>query len=354
MSSKLIDTQEDSFYNSEASASVQDFRILYIIVCPHICVISDDLVVQVENLCRRFDTRMVVYRLSMSIPKGFIYGLLGPNGAGKSTTIKTITGRIKPTSGSVRVFGLNPWSNRRVINHRLGYLPESPRFYEDMRVLPYTTLMARLHGKKRKKATAKAREVLDRLGLGRMENHRVGSLSQGQKQRLGFACAILNDPELLILDEPTANLDPEGRVYVMELISNLRDEGKTILISSHILPEIERMCDYIGIISNGRLLTSQKTTKLIRDVFDQEYKIIVSEPEKMVKELEKWDIVESISSEENLITVTITPGSFSTLWLEIPKFCAKEGIELRTLAPVKDPLEKVFLSLVHTQGGGSQ
>ncbi|UJG39644.1 MAG: ABC transporter ATP-binding protein [Candidatus Heimdallarchaeum aukensis] len=311
---------------------------------------SDDYIVQVKHLSRRFGSRMVVYNLSMNIPKGYIYGLLGPNGAGKSTTIKTLTGRIRPTSGNVRVFGLDPWTHRKLINFRLGYLPENPSFYQDMKVLSFTRLMARLYNFSRSEALSRARIVLDLLGLGRFEDYRVGNLSQGQKQRLGFACAILNEPEFLILDEPTANLDPEGRVYVMELISRLRDEGKTILISSHILPEIERMCDHIGIISNGHLLTSQKTTQLIKDVYDLEYKIVVSDPETLVKEFSGWDFIANFTLEDNLIIVEIKNDRLNDLWKAVPKFCSENNIELRTMSPVKDPLEKVFLSLVHTGG----
>ncbi len=312
-------------------------------------------VVSIHNLSRRFGTRMVVYRLSLTIPKGFIYGLLGPNGAGKSTTIKVLTGRIKTTSGTVRVFGLDPWTHRSLVNKNIGYLPENPTFYYDMTVLSYTKFMARLFGLSHHDALSRSREVLNRLGLGRLEEYRVGNLSQGQKQRLGFSCAILNDPDLLILDEPTANLDPEGRVYVMNLILSLRDEGKTILISSHILPEIERMCDYIGIISNGKLLISEKTTHLTRDVFDRDYKIISSDPERLLSELSSWDFIEKIQNEDNILKITISKGKFSDLWLKLPKFCADNNIELRTLAPVKDPLEKVFLSLVQSNiEGGSR
>lgn len=305
-----------------------------------------DNVVETFNLSRAFDGTMVVYRLSLTIPRGHIFGLLGPNGAGKSTTIKMITGRIRPTSGSVTVFGLNPWHNRVQINQNMGYLPENPAFYADMDVLSYITFITRLHGYSRKESLSRGREVLNRLGLGRLESHKVGKLSQGQKQRLGFSSAIIHDPEFLILDEPTANLDPEGRVYVLNLIKSLKDEGKTILISSHILPEIERICDYIGIISNGNLLASGKTTSLTHNVFDDEFKIIVSDQERFVQQLEQWEFIEEYRIEDQIIIVRISPQDFSRLWREIPAFCTENDIELRTFSPLRDPLEKVFLSLV--------
>ncbi len=308
---------------------------------------GSSIVIETTNLCRNYDTRMVVYRLSIQIPTGVVFGLLGPNGAGKSTTIKMITGRIRPTSGHVRVFGLNPWKQRVKINQRLGYLPENPYYYNEMDVFSYCTFNAKLYGMKANQAKLKTRTVLDRLGLGRLETHKVGKLSQGQKQRLGFACAILNDPDLLILDEPTANLDPEGRVYVLNLIKTLRQEDKTILISSHILPEIERICDYIGIMSDGRLLASEKTTDLTRNVFDNEFKIITSNPDLVEQKLHDWAFIKRVIRDDDILIVEVEYASLPDLWSSVPRFCTENNINLKTLAPVRDPLEKVFLSLVN-------
>jgi len=215
---------------------------------------NEEIIVQTKSVTKFFDQTPVVYRLSMDIPRGGIYGLLGPNGAGKSTTIKMLTGCLKPSSGAISVFGYNPWSERAQVMKKVGYLPERTGVLQDKTAIKHLVFLARLSGLSREAAYKRVRIILNQVGIGNMENSIISKMSAGEKQRLGLANALLADPSFLILDEPTANLDPEGRVYVLDLINDFASQGKTILISSHILPEIQRICSRIGIISQGHLL----------------------------------------------------------------------------------------------------
>ncbi len=273
-----------------------------------------------------------------------MFGLLGPNGAGKSTALKLLTGRIKPTSGRIQVLGLDPWKQRKEVFKRVGYLPQNPTQPPEKTVLQFMHLMARLKGYDKRKALEIAREILAQVGLGRLENLNVTKLSGGQKQRLGFANALIGEPEVLILDEPTASLDPEGRIYVMELIANYAKSGnRTVIISSHILPEIQRMTNHIAILADGRVLTAGPMWKLTSKVYDNEYEVQCSHPEELLSYL-KNEGFECIF--ENGIIYVTDIDDLSEFWKTVPSICSQNGWELQSLKPAHDALEQVFLNYV--------
>lgn len=282
--------------------------------------------------------------MNLEIPRGTLYGILGPNGAGKSTTLKLLTGRIKPTSGEITINGLNPWRDRVEVNKFLGYLPQNPTQHKEKTVFDFLKYMAKLQGFGREEAIREVREALHKVGLGRFEQNIIGKLSGGEKQRLGFSNALIGDPELLIMDEPTASLDPEGRIYVMELINSLaKDKSKTVIISSHILPEIQRMTDHIAIMSEGSVLTSGKMTELTKNIFDTEYEIKCSNPDLLGKVLN--DAGFETRRDDQLLFVELN-SSINEFWNLLPKFCVDNKISLQTCRPVRDPLETLFLQLV--------
>ena len=202
--------------------------------------------VETRNLTKRIGYRTIVKNLSLQIPRGSVYGLLGPNGAGKSTTLKLLTGLMRPSEGEVRVFG-EPWS--RDCLGRVGALIETPALYGNLTAFENLLVHSRLMGL--------PQEEIDRAlvitGLETTGKKLVSHFSLGMKQRLGLAIAILGDPEILILDEPTNGLDPIGIEEFRELIRLLNSRGKTILLSSHILSEVAQLVDYVGIISDGDL-----------------------------------------------------------------------------------------------------
>jgi ABC-2 type transport system ATP-binding protein len=192
--------------------------------------------------------------LTFEIPIGGVFGLLGPNGAGKSTTLKLLVNLLRPTSGHARVLGLAPGDVRA--HRRLGFLPEHPTFYDYLTAEELLTYFAGLFGYPAAECRARAGRTLDRVGLGADRRRPLRQYSKGMVQRVGIAQALVNDPELVIFDEPMSGLDPIGRREVRELILQLRDEGRTILFSSHILSDAELLCSRVGILARGRLAAS--------------------------------------------------------------------------------------------------
>ena len=190
--------------------------------------------------------------LTLAVPAGQVFGLLGPNGSGKSTTIKIILGLLEATTGDCRVFGV---PSRQVESRRnVGYLPESPYFYRYLSGTELVAFYGRVCGVPRARLAARVAEVIDWVGLGAAAHRRVGTYSKGMLQRIGLAQALVHDPQLLILDEPTAGVDPVGAAEISELIRSLKAQGKTVLITSHLLAQIEDVCDRIAILDKGRLI----------------------------------------------------------------------------------------------------
>jgi ABC-2 type transport system ATP-binding protein len=198
--------------------------------------------------------------LTFEIPIGGVYGLLGPNGAGKSTTLKLLLNLLRPTSGSCSIFGLPPADTNA--HRRLGFLPENPTFYDYLTGQELVTYFAGLFGYSANDARTRAAKVLERVGLGADRTRPIRQYSKGMVQRVGIAQALVNDPELVIFDEPMSGLDPVGRRDVRQLILELRDEGRTVLFSSHILADAESLCSRVGILAKGKLVASGALTEL--------------------------------------------------------------------------------------------
>ncbi|RKZ19181.1 ABC transporter ATP-binding protein [bacterium] len=198
--------------------------------------------------------------ISFAVKQGEIFGLLGPNGAGKTTTLKSIVGLLKPDGGEIRLFGRPLDISRR---ERIGFLPENPYFYRHLTGYELLSFYAHLFNKH---ITAKKiKEILEMVGLEHAMHSKVGSYSKGMLQRVGFAQAILNDPDFIILDEPMSGLDPIGRKEMKDWIFKLKSEGKTILFSSHILPDVEMICDRVAIIYRGRVVSTGVLSEILQE-----------------------------------------------------------------------------------------
>jgi ABC-2 type transport system ATP-binding protein len=212
---------------------------------------------EVENLAKTYVTgffrkKVVALRgISFQIEPGECVGLIGPNGAGKTTTIKIATGLVRPGGGTVRVLGESV-GNRRAMR-RVGYLPENPYFYEHLNPTELLIFYGQLFGLARKTLSKRVPELLERVGLAHAARRPLKKFSKGMRQRAGIAQALVNDPDFVILDEPQSGLDPIGRRQVRDLINELHEEGKTILLSSHILPDVEAVCDRVIVLREGRV-----------------------------------------------------------------------------------------------------
>ncbi len=212
--------------------------------------------IETRNLTKIYSNKYIALNgVNLKVPQGSVFGLVGPNGAGKTTTIKLLLGLHNPTAGTVKVFGEPMTPNAVQLRLRMGFLPTNPRYPTDMTPITYLDFVGKLSGLSREVRKPRLASLLRAVGLLAASSQKVKGFSTGMTTRLGIAASLMNDPELLIWDEPTAGLDPEGRKYTIELIQEL-GQDKTILVSSHILADIEKVCDHIGILSQGKLIYS--------------------------------------------------------------------------------------------------
>jgi ABC-2 type transport system ATP-binding protein len=222
---------------------------------------GDGLMIQVENLTKRYAGHTAVTGVSFNVRRGEIVGLLGPNGAGKSTIMRILSCYMPATSGTVRVAGHDVFTEANEVRRRIGYMPENNPLHRDMRVREYLRFRGALKGLKRGRCRERAEVVMQQCGLGDVQRKIIGHLSKGYQQRVGLADALIHEPELIILDEPTIGLDPNQIRSVRQLIKDL-GEKHTVLISTHILPEVEMTCTRVLILRQGRILAADTTENL--------------------------------------------------------------------------------------------
>lgn len=223
--------------------------------------------------------------LSLRVEQGQVFGLLGPNGSGKSTTIKVILGLLAPTVGEVKVFGVS--SDKVESRRNVGYLPEAPYFYRYLSGRELVRFYARVCGVARSELKARVDDVIDWVGLSRAADRRVGTYSKGMLQRIGLAQALVHDPKLIVLDEPTAGVDPVGSAEMCELILKLKHQGKTVLITSHLLAQIEDVCDHVAILDHGKLIVQGSLLDLVGQR-DRQALIVDPLPPAEIEALRGW------------------------------------------------------------------
>lgn len=218
--------------------------------------------ITVQNLTKIYGTQRAIDSLTFTINKGEIVGFLGPNGAGKSTTMKIITGFLSATEGTAEVEGLNVTEQPIEVKKRIGYLPEHNPLYVDMYVREFLDFMGSLYGIERKKLKNRVAEIIELVGLSAEQHKKIGQLSKGYRQRVGLAHALIHDPEVLILDEPTTGLDPNQLVEIRGLIKAIGKE-KTVILSTHIMQEVEALCERVIIINHGKIVADRKVAQIL-------------------------------------------------------------------------------------------
>ncbi|HOO18685.1 MAG TPA: ABC transporter ATP-binding protein [Paludibacteraceae bacterium] len=230
-----------------------------------------EIMVELVNLTKKYKSFTAVDQINLSVKKGEIFGFLGPNGAGKSTTILMMLGLTEPTEGKVEVCGINPTRYPIEVKRKVGYLPEDVGFYDNRTGLYNLVYTAMLNRIPEEEARKKALELFQLVGLEGVENKKAGQYSRGMRQRLGLADVLIKNPEMIILDEPTSGIDPQGVKSFLDLILRLRKEqGLTILFSSHNLHQVEQVCDAVGIFSKGKLIAAGDIPTLSKQVFNDE------------------------------------------------------------------------------------
>jgi ABC-2 type transport system ATP-binding protein len=222
--------------------------------------------IRTRQLCKRYGARAAVQGLDLEIHAGEVFGLLGPNGSGKTTTLLMLLGLTEPTSGEVEVLGLDPRTRPISVKRRVGYLPDSVGFYDELTGRENLRYTARLADMPAAQAEAGIARSLSRMGLAGVANDRVGTYSRGMRQRLGLAEILLRAPAIAILDEPTLGLDPQGAREFLDTVRGLKREGMTLLLSSHLLHQVQAICDRVGLFSHGRMVLQGSASELAREV----------------------------------------------------------------------------------------
>lgn len=303
-------------------------------------------VISITNLSKWYGQVLGLNDVSMNIYPG-ITGLLGPNGAGKSTLLKILTAQIQPRIGEVKIMDEKIWNNPTLMAN-LGYCPEQDAFYEDMTGFEFVQTLLLLNDFDKNKAKKLAEETLKTVDLVEVQNRKIKTYSKGMRQRVKLAQCLAHNPEILILDEPLLGTDPLGRQHIIKLLLNLEREGKTILVSSHILHEIERLTDQILLIHQGRLIAQGKVEK-IRELIDKHPHTIwvaCEEPRRLGKILFESDFVTSVRivpKPAGLYVETPRPEEF---YLEFPKVLIRENIRISHMGSTDDNLDAVFRYLV--------
>jgi ABC-type multidrug transport system ATPase subunit len=294
---------------------------------------STDFAVQTFDLTKQYRKgTLAVDALNLIVQRGEVYGFLGPNGAGKTTTLKMLVGLIRPTRGSARVVGLVP-GDRDALK-KIGALIESPGFYPYLSGRDNLRVMASYCGVDDRTCEV----VLDQVDLGRAAESRFKTYSSGMKQRLGLAAALLKQPDVLILDEPSSGLDPQGMVEMRELIRNLAGGDRTVLLSSHLLGEVEQICDRIGVIHHGRLVSEGKLDELR----GSPSLVITAKPIQLARSVAESIIGSNgVNVIEDTLRISIEPARSS----EVVRRMVEAGVEVQETRHETRSLEDVFLSL---------
>jgi ABC-2 type transport system ATP-binding protein len=306
-----------------------------------------DAILAADHLSKWYGQVIGLNDVSVSVPSG-ITGLLGPNGAGKSTFMKLITGQLRPSKGEIKVLGEPIWGNP-ALYFRIGFCPEQDAFYDRMTGLDWLTALTRLNGLDERAARAAAEQAIATVDLTEAAGKRIGAYSKGMRQRIKLAQAIVHDPELLILDEPLTGMDPLGRRKTMRMIRDWAKQGKSVIVSSHILHEIELITPNILLINNGRIL-AEGNVHQIRDLIDEHPHTVyirASDPRGLAREFLTRDDVISLRFESGAVVVeTAKPDEFYGRLTELVAAGAVGAVE--EVTSPDDNLQAVFKYLVKT------
>jgi len=302
----------------------------------------------VENLTKKYGTQKAVDDISFRVKTGEVLGFLGPNGAGKTTTMKVITTYLLPNAGDIRIGQFSIHQHADQIKQHIGYLPENNPLYQEMPVIDYLKHVAELQGIEKSKIRKRILEMVRVCGLEGEKHKQIGELSKGYKQRVGLAQALIHDPEVLILDEPTAGLDPNQIVEIRELIKKIGKE-KTVILSSHILAEVEATCDRILIISKGKIVADGTSEDLRKRAQGREIlKVTIEDGEpneifQALQSLETTEVVDFIRQEKHSFEIQSKENQTSRR--NIFNLCVDRGWALTGMTAIETKLEDIFREL---------
>jgi ABC-2 type transport system ATP-binding protein len=302
-------------------------------------------VIKTQKLTKVYGELRAINELTLELNQGDVFGFIGPNGSGKTTTMRILATLLQPSWGEAYVCDYSIYTHPKEIRRIIGYMPDFFGVYDDMKVIEYLEFFAaayRIKGEKRRKV---CEEMLALVDLGYKRDALVTSLSRGMTQRLGLARVLLHDPQVLLLDEPASGLDPRARIEIRTLLKELRNLGKTIMVSSHILPELADVCNKIGIIEQGKLLISADVNEVMRKVRRQPLLQIgvTAEIDRAAKVLQQHDLVERVEVRDGHLYATLREGTQD--FSDLPSALVHAGFKLSVFKEDELNLETAFMAL---------
>jgi ABC-2 type transport system ATP-binding protein len=303
---------------------------------------TEVLAIRARGLSKRFGALLAVNRVDLSVPRANVYGFLGPNGSGKSTTIRMLCGLLTPTEGEIDVLGFRIPQEAEALRRKIGYMTQKFALYEDLTVRENMEFMAAVQGLSRAQRKRRIDELIDAYSFGDRQKQLAGTMSGGQKQRLGLACAIVHTPELLFLDEPTSAVDPESRRDFWEKLFDLADAGTTILVSTHYMDEAER-CHRIAILDEGRLVADGTPAELTRALIGRTMGVRAPEPRKAQAALHAAPGVLSVAQIGNELRVLVEAGGDA----DQLRSQLRASVIDAEVSVIEPNLEDVFVSATH-------
>ncbi len=307
----------------------------------------NEIIIETQNLTKRYGDVLAVDNLNLKVSAGEVFGVLGPNGSGKTTTILMLLGLTEPTAGWARVLGFDPMRQPLEVKSRVGYLPDQVGFYDELTARENLSYTAKLNGLSRPVAQRRINDALERMGLADVADRRVGTFSRGMRQRLGVAEILLKHPQVIILDEPTLGLDPEAAREFLQIIRALKEEKITVLLSSHLLHQVQAVCDRVGLFSQGKMVLEGTVVELARQVLGGAYRL-------QLRAIGP-DLSEALRKIPGAVSVTMLDSNFyqveaqEDLRAEVARVAVQAGAKLLSLGLEEPSLDEVYQR--YFQGG---
>jgi ABC-2 type transport system ATP-binding protein len=311
-----------------------------------------ELAIETVGLTKRYGSLIAVNKLDLKVERNTIHGFLGPNGAGKTTTIKVLVGLLKPNEGTVKVLGQEVHGDMSDVRLSIGYMPELPKFPKHLKGAELLDIYGRMYGMTEQQRTEQIPKLIEMVGLKGRENDLVGKYSKGMQQRIGIAQALLNNPELVILDEPSLGLDPVGMVEVRELVKTISKEGMTVFVSSHLLYEVEQICTHVTIINRGTMLVSD-TLQNVSGMLTGPALIhaeVARMSDAVVQALKSLPFVAYVGQTGNALSIQV--ATHEDVRIQVSETITKAGGVIVGMSMKGSNLEDVFMQLVSKDQGG--
>lgn len=308
------------------------------------------MIIEVKNLVKKYSEKTAVDHLDLQIEEGIIYGLLGPNGAGKSTTINCMLGLLKSNEGSIKILGEEMNSNNLKLKANIGVIPQNVSVFEELTVYENIDFFCGLYIKDKEERKKLVEEAIEFVGLGEYKKYTPKKLSGGLVRRLNIACGIAHKPKIVFMDEPTVAVDPQSRNSILEGVLKLKEQGSTIIYTSHYMEEVEQICDQVAIIDSGKVIAKGTTEELKNMITDTE-KLVINTfgiQDNIIEEIKNIEDIKTVERENNCIKISYKKNQNSTL-LKILQVIEDNGVNIDKIYNEVPTLNTVFLELTGKQ-----